>query len=657
MDVAARTGRRDQTLPAAAGWVSCAAVLALAVYALAVSPGDPYIWAGAASALFGAVFAALLLTVSARSPLAWLFFVIGLTRGVAAAAQAWSTDALVTHPGRTGGALASWLQLWTPAIGLALAPLIIILFPDGRLPGRRWRVVPVLCAVCLALLAVAVPAGAWRYRGPQLLPGAPVPDDPFARVVNTLSDAGLLLAGAGVLIALAGMLVRFRRTRGDVRQQIKWLACGAAAALVLNVAAHVTSAGWLVPLGVAATFAGIGLGIFRFRLLDVDRLIRRTLLYGLVTLVLGAAFAALDVTAAVVSGRDSAVTTALSAFAAALLLRPVRDRLQDVVDRYYDRGAYDGVRLMQRLGEQVGRDAVDPDRVRDALRTALQDPGLDVLYATRASRGPAGGAVDGDGAGVDLGRVAAGRTITLVQRGGAEIAYLAHGPVEEHLLATVVPAAATALEHARLQAELSVQVAALRASRGRIVAAGDAERRRIERDLHDGAQQRLVGLAVHIQLARRGTASAPGVDDLLGFTVDQLQASLDDIRALVHGILPPALVSGGLPAALAELRDVAVSCALAARPHPDIEATAWFVACEGIANARKHAAGAPVSVTVGERDGAVRVEVRDRGPGGAQADGGGLRHLADRVEAHGGTLRLDSPDGAGTLLTADLPCG
>jgi hypothetical protein len=98
MDVAARTGGRDQTLPAAAGWVSCAAVLALAVYALAVSPGDPYIWAGAASALFGAVFAALLLTVSARSPLAWLFFVIGLTRGVAAAAQAWSTDALVTHP-------------------------------------------------------------------------------------------------------------------------------------------------------------------------------------------------------------------------------------------------------------------------------------------------------------------------------------------------------------------------------------------------------------------------------------------------------------------------------------------------------------------------------------------------------------------------------
>src|SRR6202012_588214 len=112
---------------------------------------------------------------------------------------------------------------------------------------------------------------------------------------------------------------------------------------------------------------------------------------------------------------------------------------------------------------------------------------------------------------------------------GADIAYVIHGPVDAGRLAAVVPAAATALEPAGLQAELSVQVAELRASRGRIVAAGDAERRRIERDLHDGAQQRLVGLAVHIQLARRTAAPAPEVDDLLGFTVGQLQASLDDI--------------------------------------------------------------------------------------------------------------------------------
>jgi signal transduction histidine kinase len=657
MDVLPLTGRRGWTIPAAVAWTSCGVVAVLVAYALVVSPGDPYVLSAAATALFGAVFAALLLTRSPRHPIGWLFFVIGVTRAVAGSAQARSVDALVTHPGQPGGTLASWLQLWTPSVGLALAPVVIILFPDGRLPGRRWQVVPALAAVSLVLVAVIVPAGAWRYRGLALLPAAPVPDDRFAHVLNALDNAGLLLAGAAAAVALAGIVVRFRRAGGDTRQQIKWFGYGAVCAFVLNIAAHVTSVGWLIPVGVAATFAGLGLGIFRFRLYDVDRLIRRTLLYGLVTVVLASAFAALDVTTAVVAGRDSAASTALSAFVVALLLRPVRDRAQAVVDRLYGRGAYDGVRLMQRLGQQVGRDAVGPDQVRVALRSVLRDPELDVLYAIRPRPGLIGDVVDGHGEAVDLERFAAGRTAAAVRRGGADIAYVLHGPVDAGLLAAVVPAAATALEHARLQAELSVQVSALQASRGRIVAAGDAERRRIERDLHDGAQQRLVGLAVHIQSGRRGAGHPPDVDELLDFTVDQLQAGLDEIRALVHGILPPVLVSGGLPAALAEIQDVTTSCALAARPHPDIEATGWFVVSEGVANARKHAPGAAVTVCVRVQGGGIRVEVSDRGPGGARPDGDGLRRLADRVEAHGGTLRLDSPAGGGTLLVADLPCG
>ncbi|HXP56708.1 MAG TPA: histidine kinase [Streptosporangiaceae bacterium] len=657
MDVAVPIGRRGGRIPAAVAWAAAGLVLALAGYALAGSPGDPFVLSAAATGAFSAVFAALLLTRSARHPIGWLFFVIGLTRGVAAAAQVWSVDALVNHPGRPGGGLASWLQLWTPSAGLALAPAVIILFPDGRLPGRRWRVVPALVAVSLALLAVVVPAGAWRYRGPALLPDAPVPAGRLAHVLDALNDTGLLLAGVSAAIALAGALVRFRRAHGDVRQQIKWFGYGAGCAFALNIAAHLTGVGWLVPVGVAATFTGLGLGIFRFRLYDVDQVIRRTLLYGLVTVVLSAAFAALDVTAAVVTGQDSAATAALSAFLVALLLRPVRTRAQDVVDRFYDRGAYDGARLMRRLGQRVGRDSVGPDQVRDALRRVLRDPGLDVLYAVPAPPGQRGELVTGDGAPAGPGGPADGRTSTPVRRGGDDIAYLVHGPVDPGLLSAVVPAAATALEHARLQAELSVQLAALRASRGRIVAAGDAERRRIERDLHDGAQQRLVGLAVHIQSARRQRGHAGDTGRLLDFTVDQLQASLDDIRALVHGILPPVLVSGGLPAALAELRDVAVRCDLNRRPDPGIEATAWFVVCEGVANARKHAAGAEVSVRVTRQAAVIRVEVRDGGPGGARAGGAGLRNLADRVEAHGGTLRLDSPPGGGTVLTADLPCG
>ncbi len=637
---------------ASLGWASLAVVLVLVAYTLIGAPldgqsPDPYVYAAASTGLFGAGFAAVLLTRSPRHPIGWLFLVVGLTRALAGAAQVWCVSALVTHPGRPGGALASWLQLWLPTVGLALAPLIVALFPDGRLPGRRWRFVPALSALALVLVAVVLPIGAWPYRGPRMLPSAPVPAETAAQVVNGLSEIGTGLAAVAAVAALAGVLVRARRSPGEVRQQIKWFGLGAVAALIANLIAAATGSGWIILAGIAASFAGLGAGIFRYRLYDIDRLIRRTLVYGTLTVALAGVFAALDVTAAVLTGHGSTVAAAVAAFVAALLLQPARGRIQDLVDRLYDRRAYNGIRLMRQLGLRVGRDAVEPEQVRDALRTALRDPELDVFYPVRGS------IVDGAGRPADL----SGRAATPVRGNGQEIALVVHGPVDANQLAGVLPAAATALAHARLQAELSVQVAALQASRGRIVAAGDAERRRIERDLHDGAQQRLVGLAVHIQSARRGVTHPSAVDELLSFTVDQLRAGLDDIRALVHGILPPALVAGGLPAALAELGDVSVAEQPADRPHPDIEATAWFVICEGVANARKHAGGTPIEIAVRRRDRRLRVEIADDGPGGAREDGDGLRHLADRVEAHGGTLTVHSPPGAGTRLCAELPCG
>ncbi len=639
-------------------WASCTVVVVLVAYILIGAPldGQPidaYTLSAASTGLFGALFAAVLLPRAPRHPIGWLFLVLGLSRAVAGAAQVWCVSALMNHPGRLGGLLASWLQLWTPVIGVALAPMIIILFPDGRLPGRIWRVVPALTLVALLLGAVAVPAGAWRFRGAALLPTAPVPDDPVAHLTDAVQGTCLAVVAVAAVVALIGLLRRALRTVGDVRQQIKWFGLGITAALVANVLVQLTDIGWLLVPGIAATFAGIGLGIFRFRLYDVDRVIRRTIVYGVLTLALVTAFAALDVTVAVITGGRSPIAAAVAAFVVALLLRPIRDWVQNIVDRLYDRRAYHELQLVRRLGEQIGREAVGPDRVRDTLRRALHDPTLEIYYAVRHTDGAY--LVDGDGveARIDLGDSA----VLPVQRQGQDIAVLVHGPIDPAQLAVVVPAAATALEHSRLQAELSVQLAALRTSRGRIVAAGDAERRRIERDLHDGAQQRLVGLAVHIQSTRRDTSVPSDIDELLTFTVDQLQAGVQEIRALVHAILPPALVTGGLPAALAELRGAAISCHLPDRLDPDIEATAWFVACEGVANARKHAAGSPVTVAVDTGGGRLRVEVVDAGPGGARPDGDGLRQLADRVEAHGGSLTVVSHADTGTRLTAELPCG
>ncbi len=390
MDVTVPIPHRAR-LSAAVGWSSFAIVLALVAYTviggpLDNRPGDPYAWAAAATGLFSATFAAVLLNRSPRHPMGWLFLIIGVTRAIAGAAQIWSVAALVDHPGRPGGDVAAWLQLWTPTIGLALTPLILVWFPDGRLPGPRWRIVPALTALALVLVGVVLPLGTWPYRGVQLLPDAPVPDEPAAVLLNACSIAGIGLTAVSAAIALAGIVVHARRSTGDTRQQVKWFGLGAAAAFVANVTAAVTGFGWVILAGVASVFVGLSFAVFRFRLYDIDQLIRRTLLYGGLTVLLVLTFAALDITVAVITGRGSTTAAAVSAFLVALLLRPARDRLQDILDRLYDRRAYGGVRLLRQLGQRVGREVIDPDRVRDTLRAALHDRELDVFYPVRHGR-------------------------------------------------------------------------------------------------------------------------------------------------------------------------------------------------------------------------------------------------------------------------------
>ena len=237
-------------------------------------------------------------------------------------------------------------------------------------------------------------------------------------------------------------------------------------------------------------------------------------------------------------------------------------------------------------------------------------------------------------------------------------------PYEAGLLDEVLTAAALPLEHAHLQAQLRVQLAAVEASRTRIVEAADAERRRIERNLHDGAQQRLVALAARLRSEQRrlGTALDPGMVPLLDLTVDELRDAVSDLRTLAQGLLPAALASEGLGPALRELvdRQPAAVRLLEVPEHrhrPALEATGWFVAAEGLANAVKHAPGAQITVSAQCLGGGLRIAVADDGPGGVTIEGGsGLRGLADRVDASGGRFTVTSPPGGGTSLCAVLPC-
>jgi signal transduction histidine kinase len=244
------------------------------------------------------------------------------------------------------------------------------------------------------------------------------------------------------------------------------------------------------------------------------------------------------------------------------------------------------------------------------------------------------------------------------------VAALVHDPAlleEPKLLESVCAAARLSLENARLHAELRAQLLKVRDSRTRLVAAADEERGRIERDLHDGAQQRLVALALDLRLAERGLASADSATKaLLHAAVDSLQSAVRELRELAHGVYPAILVQSGLRAALDDLaRRTPVPVTVVApaeRLPPEVEGTAYFVACEALANAVKHSGADAVNIGVVVEDGALFITIVDDGMGGADPEGSGLRGLADRLEARGGRLWVESPAGGPTRITGEIPC-
>jgi signal transduction histidine kinase len=235
--------------------------------------------------------------------------------------------------------------------------------------------------------------------------------------------------------------------------------------------------------------------------------------------------------------------------------------------------------------------------------------------------------------------------------------------MEGDLLSEVAAAGAMALENARLQAVLRANLDELRGARARVVEAAAGERRRLERDLHDGAQQRLVTLAISLARLESRLAGDPETRALVAEAKREATGSLQELRDLAQGIHPAALTSHGLGVALESLAakapvPVGLEVELPERLPPTAEAAAYFLVCEALANTAKHARASSASVTVHRVSGGVVVEIDDDGVGGADTDGGsGLRGMADRVEALDGSLRVTSRAGAGTHLRAEIPCG
>jgi signal transduction histidine kinase len=257
------------------------------------------------------------------------------------------------------------------------------------------------------------------------------------------------------------------------------------------------------------------------------------------------------------------------------------------------------------------------------------------------------------------------RAVTVLERGGADMAAIIHDPAlleDPGLVASVASALRLAVENERLQAQVEAQLDEVRASRARIVEAGDAERKRVERDLHDGAQQRLVSLTLALRLAQTklGDDVDPSVRLCLEQASSEAKAALAELRELARGIYPTILTEAGLGPAFETLADrspVAVTVDVGAeRFTPAIEGAAYFVVSEALANIAKYAhAGRAEIRTLRDGDSLI-VEITDDGVGGADpGSGSGLRGLADRLAAIDGTLEVTSPSGGGTCLRALIP--
>ena len=559
-----------------------------------------------------------------------------------------------------------------PPVLLAWPLAVAFVFPNGRLLSRRWRWV-----AGIVIVSFAFTIGLKLFDpDPYPAPNEDITNPLLGNAVGELIiDTGFWIPFAiGVLASLfAGALaviLRFRRSVGVERLQMKWLVWGASL-MPLVIVLDIVMSSWfggggattfaLLLVAQFALVAAIGIAIVRYRLYAIERLVNRTLVYVTLTLLLLAVYAAITIGLGVVVGGDSAWVVALATLVVALAFRPLRARVQDLVDRRYRRARYDGVRRVRAFEDEVRAGIRAPEEIGAILADALQDPLAEIFFwitETSAYADTTGDRLD------ELPNDERARQE--IRRDDARTAVLLHDPMlleQRDLFDGVLAAAALSIEMARLRVEVRLQLAEVQASRARIVEAGYEERRRLERDLHDGAQQRLVSLGVQV---RRLQLSLPGdAAQILSPALDQIVAevgsAIADLRQIAAGVRP-ARLDEGLVAALRDLaRTSPVPVDVEAggeRAPASIEAAAYFVACEALTNAVKHGSPSKVTVRVVQDAGTLHVTVADDGVGGAVVRrGSGLAGLRDRVAAHGGTLEIVSPRGSGTRVEVAIPCG
>jgi signal transduction histidine kinase len=614
----------------------------------------PYVVTCLSSSTVGAVLAIR----RPGHPVGWLFLALGGALAFSGLVDAYAAYGVLARPGSLPAAeLAAAVGAISFIPWFVLIAWILQLTPTGTALSDRWRRLAIATTVAGALWMLT--GLLWpdtgeppfdQVRTPLALPAGWLP------VMRVVRLAFGVATAAGLVLAGGSLLVRFRRSRGTERRQLLWLAIAVVPLPAFVVLAFYASPDQPLLLALATGgFIGLipfaaGLSVARYHLYDVERILSRALAYLLVSGVLALTFGAVVVAAGqAIGGRlgDSSIPAVLGTLVAVAVATPAYRGFQEAIDRRFNRRRYDALRRVRAFV----RDPSPDTTIEAVLREALGDPTLHAAYWV-AERDQW---VSGDGSPVtpepdDLPVTRQGRAV-------ARVRYDA-GALDRELVVATVAEATGELENAGLRAKLSGQLAEVRDSRARIATAHLTERRRIERNLHDGAQQRLLALALQLRAAQ--VNGAPDrLGEAVGAGIEELQTAVVELRELANGLHPTVLREAGLGPAIEDLvARFPVSVVLRAvdrRFPPEIEATAWFIACEAVANAVKHAAAARIEVDVSAENGRLVVRVADDGVGGADPTGSGLRGIADRAEAAGGSLTVR--DGDGTTVIGELPCG
>ncbi|MFN2463536.1 MAG: histidine kinase [Candidatus Dormibacteria bacterium] len=585
----------------------------------------------------------------------------------------------------------AWITFVVP-----VAMLLPLVFPTGHLLSPRWRWV---VRGTLVISAIAIFGGAFATKQdlsnvlpavhPVRLAGA------LGRIADVAQGAILLFIPCA-MAGVAALVLRYRRGSREVRHQLKWLIAAVTVTLVgFGGNVVTTTAGmrlsWLQDVdlvGLSLIPVAAAIAVLKYRLYDIDIVLSRALVYGSLAAFISAVYVAIVVGVGTLVGSGGRPNLALSVLATAVVavaFQPVREFLQRLANRlvYGKRStpyevlsafssrvaaSYAGAEVLERMAQVLG-EATGAERADVWLRSG------GAVRRVASWPLPAGGVDPGDAIEVtgqlmpeipDAGRAVPVRhdgellgILAFTRRAGEVLT-----PIEEKLVEDLARQAGLVLRNVGLTADLQARLEDLKSSRQRLVAAQDHERRRLERDLHDGAQQILVALKVKLGLAETVAGKDPERASLLvGELKKDADEALETLRDLARGIYPPLLADQGLVAALsAQARKAVLPVEVTAtgidRYPQDIEAAVYFSCLEALQNIQKYAQAASATITLTGTSDSLDFEVADDGAGfdpEGVARGSGLQNIEDRLDAIGGTLTLQSRPGDGTRLSGRLP--